>query len=367
MSHSALHSPGQLCSSRSIRGITAPPRNRRFDERSTGSPSPAVVSVLTPPLADKSPVAPETQTDANPAEARAAPSEPTPLGLLPQALELCNCLCCRGCGDCPIRVRSNVVPGLSSHQQPPASDLQIAPTPAVSEIWKGIFEPDVKTVIAFTSPRFLRVGSTQAYLLYYGPLSAPEGTAMVAAEHDPYVDKQFLQKGQKLYFSNGWSGTGEVLAVNRLTGLAAQFRQVPNVIPSRALTLNEARASNVVFIGAPFMNGMIAKIGTESAPIYITAAEPDPASPPCRRGARDLRKHPGSSDSPDQDVLCTLQCYAWRGRQPQDCDFSRDRQLGDLGGDRISYQIEWCLAARQRFEDSRPRQDTRLLSGRGPI
>jgi hypothetical protein len=142
--------------------------------------------------------------------------------------------------------------------------------PALTEIWKGIFEPDVKTVIAFTSPRFLRVGSTQAYLLYYGPLSAPEGTAMVAAQHDPYVDKQFLQKGQKLYFSNGWSGTGEVLAVNRLTGLAAQFRQVPNVIPSRTLTLNEARNSNVIFIGAPIMNGMIAKIGTESAPIYIT-------------------------------------------------------------------------------------------------
>ena len=190
---------------------------------------------------------------------------------------------------------------------------------------------------------------------------------MVAAEHDPYVDKQFLQKGQKLYFSNGWSGTGEVLAVNRLTGLAAQFRQVPNVIPSRALTLNEARASNVVFIGAPMMNGMIAKIGTESAPIYITehsqillrrpvAGEPSIYENILDPATRQIR-----------DVLCTLQCYAWRGRQPQDCDFSRDRQLGNLGGDRISYQVEWCLAARQGFEDSRPRQDARLLSGRSPI
>jgi hypothetical protein len=84
------------------------------------------------------------------------------------------------------------------------------------------------------------------------------------------VDKQFLLKGEKLYFANGWTGTGEVLAVNRLAALAAQFRQSPNVIPSRTLTLNDARASNVIFIGAPIMNGMIAKIGTESAPMYIT-------------------------------------------------------------------------------------------------
>jgi hypothetical protein len=79
-----------------------------------------------------------------------------------------------------------------------------------------------------------------------------------------------LVKGQKLYFSDGWTGMGEVLGVNRLTALATQFRQSPNVLPSRVLTLNEARGSNVIFIGASGMNGMIAKMGTESAPLYNT-------------------------------------------------------------------------------------------------
>jgi hypothetical protein len=166
-------------------------------------------------------------------------------------------------------LRSTLVPGLSNHLRPPGSDLEMAPALALTEIWRGIFEPDVKTIVAFTSPSFLHIGRSQAYLLYHGPLSAPEGTAMVAADHDPYVDKRFLPNGEKLYFNNGWTGTGEVLSVNRLTALAAQFRQSPTVIPSRALTLSEARTSNVIFIGAPIMNGMIAKIGTESAPIYL--------------------------------------------------------------------------------------------------
>jgi hypothetical protein len=162
------------------------------------------------------------------------------------------------------------MPGFSSPRLLRDSDRQLVPAPAVAAVWNGIFEPDVKTIVAYTSPIFLRVGRSQAFLLYHGPLSAPEGTAIMAAEHDPYVDKQFLVKGQKLYFSDGWTGMGEVLGVNRLTALAAQFRQSPNVLPSRVLTLNEARGSNVIFIGASGMNGMIAKIGTESAPLYNT-------------------------------------------------------------------------------------------------
>jgi hypothetical protein len=162
------------------------------------------------------------------------------------------------------------MPGFSNPRLLRGSDRQLAPAPAVAEVWNGIFEPDVKTIIAYTSPIFLRVGRSQAFLLYHGPLSAPEGTAIMAAKHDPYLDKRFLVKGQKLYFSDGWTGMGEVLGVNRLTALAAQFRQSPNVLPSRVLTLNEARGSNVIFIGASGMNGMIAKIGTESAPLYNT-------------------------------------------------------------------------------------------------
>ena len=146
-----------------------------------------------------------------------------------------------------------------------------APNPAVEEIWRGIFQPKVKSIISFTSPVFLRVGQSQAYLLYHGPLSAPEGTEMsVAAESDPYLDRQFTSNGERLFFSDGWSGTGEVLAMNRLTTLASQLFDSPAVAPSRSLTMNDIHGANVIFLGAPSMNGTISRIGTESAPLYAT-------------------------------------------------------------------------------------------------
>jgi hypothetical protein len=238
------------------------------------SPSPTAVSVLAQPPVEPSTLPPDvaterTQDDTRPGDEHNLANSYRRFSFRKLA-SYATVFVAGGVVAALILLRSPAVPGLSGNSQPSASDLQIASAPALTDIWKAIFEPDVKTIIAFTSPRFLQVGRSHAYLLYFGPLSAPEGTEMAAAEHDPYVDKQFLLKGEKLYFSNGWSGTGEVLAVNRLTALAAQFRQSPNVIPSRALTLNEARMGNVIFIGAPIMNGMIAKIGTESAPMYAT-------------------------------------------------------------------------------------------------
>ena len=161
------------------------------------------------------------------------------------------------------------------------------PDPAVAEIWKGIFEPKIKSIISFTSPVFLRVGQSQAYLLYHGPLSAPEGTEMnVAAQNDPYVDRQFTSGGEPLFFSDGWSGTGEVLAMNRLTILASQLHDSPTVVPSRFLTLTEVHGANVVFLGSPSMNGTISKIGTERAPLFIT-------------GQNSIAvRHPGRGESP---------------------------------------------------------------------
>jgi hypothetical protein len=238
------------------------------------APPPPVVSVVTQPPVGSSTLergpAPElTPHDSRPEDVPMLPTSPRRSSVRKLA-SYAIVFVAGGVLAALILLRSPLVPGLSSHLRTSASDLQMAPSPAVVEIWKGIFEPDAKTIVAYTSPIFLRVGRTQAFLLYHGPLRAPEGTAMIATEHDPYVDQQFLVKGQKLYFSDGWTGMGEVLGVNRLTALATEFRQSPNVLPSRVLTLNEARGSNVIFIGASGMNGMIAKMGTESAPLYNT-------------------------------------------------------------------------------------------------
>jgi len=140
----------------------------------------------------------------------------------------------------------------------------------VKEVWSAAFEPGVKLTAAFTNPAFLRVGNSMNLLRYHGPLSAPSGAEIELAPNDPNIDHQLVPKGAKLRFNDSWTGVGEVLAVNRLTLLATQFGHPMNVLPSRALSLDDMHGTNVVFIGSPWVNGALAQMGSTTTPLFET-------------------------------------------------------------------------------------------------
>jgi len=152
------------------------------------------------------------------------------------------------------------------------AETQDAIPAAVNDIWKGIFDPGTKVIAAYTNPTFLRIGHSQPYTLmrYNGPLSAPAGAEIEPGPNDPYFDRQLLPRGQKLYFTEGWTGTGEVLAVNRLTLLSSEFHNPLGVMPSHSLSLRDMHGANVVFLGSPGLNGALAQLGTAAAPFYET-------------------------------------------------------------------------------------------------
>lgn len=144
-----------------------------------------------------------------------------------------------------------------------------APPDTVAGIWKEIFEPGSKVVITFTNPAFLRVGRSPVFLLYLGPLSAPAGAQVNIDEGDRYLEGLPPLKGEPLYFNAGWTGTGEVLAMNRLTTLSAAFHSSLVVVPSRSLAFSEMHGANVIFLGSPWGNGELAKMGADAAPMYV--------------------------------------------------------------------------------------------------
>jgi hypothetical protein len=137
---------------------------------------------------------------------------------------------------------------------------------AVKEIWGPVFEPGVKVIASYSNPAFLRVEHSPLFLLYHGPLSGPPGAEFEPGPNDPYVDRQLIPKGQRLHFSDGWTGVGEVMAVNRLTLLGARFRSSLTATPSRLLQPNDLHDGNVIFIGSTAGSGGLAEFGLKSRP-----------------------------------------------------------------------------------------------------
>lgn len=141
---------------------------------------------------------------------------------------------------------------------------------SVRTIWGPVFDSGVKVIASYSNPAFLRFGSSSMLLRYDGPLSAPHGALIDLGAANPYVDTRLIPKGEEVHFSDSWTGTGEVLAMNRLTLLSSDFRHSMSVTPSRLLSLSEMHGANVIFVGGPTVNGALAQVGLDGRPIYTS-------------------------------------------------------------------------------------------------
>jgi hypothetical protein len=119
----------------------------------------------------------------------------------------------------------------------------------------------------------MRTGRTQIYMTYSGPLSAPVGTQIDISADDPYLDPDVVKRGGPFFFSDSWTGTGEVFGVSRLTKLFTEAGKPLKVIRSRVMTYNDIRDNNVIFIGSTWANELADKFNTVETPLVCYGRE----------------------------------------------------------------------------------------------
>jgi hypothetical protein len=165
-----------------------------------------------------------------------------------------------------------------------AADGEDVSKPPLSTFWQKLLQPGVSCVVSFTNPAFLWTQTPQGrvYFIYQGPLSAPVGTPVDVAPGDSYIDRDFVKPGRKFFFSDSWTGTGEVFGIYRLTRLFGEAGHPLKILRSRALTYEDLRDANVIFLGSPWANELQDKINPGRTPLAslgsggITNLEPRP-------------------------------------------------------------------------------------------
>jgi hypothetical protein len=154
--------------------------------------------------------------------------------------------------------------------EPPANDILMRPP--LSALWKNVFRHGTDTVVSFTNPTFLRTsGSPRVYVTYNGPLNAANGAEVNVAPAPP-LDKRLAPLGP-FFFSDSWTGTGEIIAMHKLTELAADSGYHVRPVRSRALTYNDVRNANVIFIGSSWANDMQTKFNLGQMPFQCFGTE----------------------------------------------------------------------------------------------
>jgi len=157
----------------------------------------------------------------------------------------------------------------------------------LNALWGDIFRPGSNTVVSFTNPAFLRTNSpiSRVYVTYKGPLNAAAGAEFKVTPGDPFVDKRSAALGP-FFFNEAWTGVGEIMAVHKLTELATQSGFHFRMVRGRALTYDDMKGGNVIFLGSPWANDMQAKFNMGMTPFRcfgtedIVNYEPQTGEPP---------------------------------------------------------------------------------------
>src|ERR1022692_1333767 len=163
----------------------------------------------------------------------------------------------------------------------PSEDARKNP---LSSLWASFMQPGTNCVVSFTNPVFLwsRTAQGRFYTTYQGPLSAPVGSQVDIGPGDPHVDPELVRRGRSFFFSDSWTGTGEVFGMYRLTKFFTEAGHPLKVVRSRALAFADLRDANVVFLGSPWANDMQDKINPGRTPlgclgsVKITNFDPRP-------------------------------------------------------------------------------------------
>ena len=156
----------------------------------------------------------------------------------------------------------------ASGRRAPAGREDLRSMP-LSAMWGGMLRPGFDCVISFTNPVFLHIRTSRSSVMvpYSGPLSVPVGAPVRISPSDPNVDPEIVRLGSGFIFNTGWTGTGEVLGVFRLTKLFTEAGQPVKVIRSRSLTYDAMRDTNVIFLGSPWGNDLQDKVNPGPTPL----------------------------------------------------------------------------------------------------
>lgn len=179
----------------------------------------------------------------------------------------------------------------------PGQDLN-QPADTVKAFWATFIKEDPAPVIAYADAIFLIDGSTDLFRYRHGA-SDDRG-----ARVDPHLARQFasnpalVARAGPLYFDNGYTGTGDVVAVAMLISLFTQMGAKPTVESSYDITANDLKQHNVILLGSSFQNVAVAQLPTRGDFLYVAADSLHDLW-----GGRIVNTHPQANERTDYRTL----------------------------------------------------------------
>lgn len=180
--------------------------------------------------------------------------------------------------------------------RPPPTAAQNVPAP-LGTFW-GEFAGGGGIILAYTNAVFLET-ETADLLRFRNSGAIADRGAVVGKElsRADALNPGLAAHAGTLYYEESFTGTGEVLATYRLANLLSAMGAKVQVKRSRLLTVDDLRNHDVIFLGSPFENQVLAEMHLRQRFSFEQPAQP----PYLWRGRIVDHKTPGVSYGLERD------------------------------------------------------------------
>jgi hypothetical protein len=132
-----------------------------------------------------------------------------------------------------------------------------APNP-VSHLWTRFVNTDSSPIVAYSNAVFLSTESSDLLRVRTGNVGDLGPPASMNQARELLVNPRILARTGPLFFTNVYTGTGEVMAVFYLTRMFSQLHVDLTVERSRLVTTADLWTHNVIFLGSTQEDAMLA-------------------------------------------------------------------------------------------------------------
>jgi hypothetical protein len=175
--------------------------------------------------------------------------------------------------------------------------VALQPDSPLRTLWAGFFQNSRSVAVIYPDVKFLATETSDLFRLKSDEAGVAAGAPVRGNSFELAENPRLLSHAGPVFFSDGYTGTGELMAVHRLSELFSSAGLALRMQGSASVTTNDLKSENLVFVGSTLRHSLL-----EALPLGQNFVFAKPEKPPFLWRTRIVNLHPLPGESASYEL-----------------------------------------------------------------